>query len=122
MGKYVNKNLLAGEQVLYETTYHWTHFFSWVSLFTLGIYPYIQIKTDEFVVTTRRIIIKKGIFAFETMEMNLTRVETVQVHQGIFGRLFDYGNITIVGTGGTKEFFNRIKAPGLFRQHFMQMI
>jgi hypothetical protein len=56
MGKYVTKNLLPGEHVVYETTYHWTHFISWPSLFTMGVYPYVQIKTDEFVVTTRRII------------------------------------------------------------------
>lgn len=83
MGKYVNRNLLAGEQVVYETTYHWIHYFSWISIFTLGLYPYIQIKTDEFVVTSKRIIIKKGIIAYDTLEMNLSRVESVHVEQGI---------------------------------------
>jgi hypothetical protein len=91
MGKYVNKHLLPGEQVVHETTYHWTHFISWVSFFTLGLYPYIQIHTDEFVVTTRRIIIKKGFIAYYTLEMNLSRVETVNVEQGILGRILCYG-------------------------------
>jgi uncharacterized membrane protein YdbT with pleckstrin-like domain len=122
MGKYVNKHLLPGEQVVHETTYHWTHYFSWASLFTLGLYPYIQIKTDEFVVTTRRIIIKKGIIAYYTLEMNLSRVETVNVEQGILGRILCYGCITIIGTGGTRERFKEIKNPVQFRQSFMQNI
>lgn len=122
MGKYVNKHLLPGEQVVHETTYHWTHYLSWVSLFTLGLYPYIQTKTDEFVVTSKRIIIKKGLIAYYTLEMNLSRVETVNVEQGIVGRLLGYGCITIIGTGGTRERFTGIQNPIQFRQNFMQII
>jgi hypothetical protein len=29
--------------------------------------------------------------------------ETFLVQQGIFGRLFGYGTVTVVGTGGTRE-------------------
>lgn len=122
MGKYVNKHLLPGEQVIHETNYHWTHYLSWASLFTLGLYPYIQTKTDEFVVTSKRIIIKKGLFAYYTFEMNLRRVETVHVEQGILGRMLGYGCITIIGSGGTKERFIEIQNPIQFRQSFMQII
>ena len=122
MGKYVNKHLLPGEEVVHETTYHWTHYLSLVSLFTLGLYPYIQAKTDEFVVTSKRIIIKKGLIAYYTLEMNLSRVETVNVEQSLVGRLLGYGCITIIGTGGTRERFMGIQNPIKFRQSFMQII
>lgn len=122
MGKYVNNNLLNNETVIFETTYHWVHFVSWISLFTLGIWPYIQMKTDEFVITSRRIVIKKGVFAYETLEMNLNRVETVHVVQGIWGRILGYGSITIIGTGGTRETFDLIKQPLAFRRNFQEVI
>lgn len=122
MGKYVDKHLLAGEQVIFETFYHWTHFISWISLFTLGIYPYIQSNTDEFVVTSKRIIIKKGLIAYYTLEMNLSRIETVNIEQSILGRIFGFGTITIIGTGGTKERFSGIQKPHLFRKSFMELI
>lgn len=122
MGKYVNKHLLPGEQVVHETNYHWTHYLSWVSLFTLGLYPYVQTKTDEFVVTSKRIIIKKGLIAYYTLEMNLSRVETVNVEQSLAGRLLGYGCITIIGTGGTRERFMEIQNPIQFRQSFIQII
>ena len=122
MGSYVNNNLLREETIIYETNYHWTHYLSLVSLFTLGLWPYIQSKTDEFVVTNRRIIIKKGLFSYYTLEMNLSRVETVHVEQSIMGRIMDYGSITIVGSGGTRERFIRIANPILFRQSFMEVI
>jgi uncharacterized membrane protein YdbT with pleckstrin-like domain len=122
MGTYVNNNLFRNEQVIFETNYHWVHWFSWVSLFTLGIYPAIQNYTDEFVVTNRRIIIKKGLISYHTLEMNLGRIETVNVQQSILGRVFGYGRITIIGTGGTRESFRNISRPLQFRRSFMEAI
>ena len=122
MGKYVNNHLIVNEQVLFETNYHWIHFFSWVSLFTIGIYPTIQIFTDEFVLTNRRVIIKKGLIVYNTLEMNLSRIESIHVNQSILGRILGYGGITFIGTGGTKESFYKIKRPLLFRKNFMEAI
>ncbi len=121
MGRYVNDNLFINEQVIFETNYHWIHYFSWVSLLTLGIYPIIQSYTDEFVVTDRRIIIKKGLISYFTLEMNLERVETVNVRQSILGRILGYGSITIIGTGGTREPFHDINTPLEFRRSFMEI-
>lgn len=122
MGSYVNNNLFRDENVVFETNYHWVHYISWVSLFTFGIYPTLQSYTDEFVVTDRRIVIKKGILSIYTLEMNLERVETVNVHQNILGRVLGYGHITIIGTGGTRESFNDIRRPLEFRRSFMDLI
>ncbi|MCW3108627.1 MAG: hypothetical protein JWQ09_3133 [Segetibacter sp.] len=122
MGSYVNNNLFRNEQVIFETNYHWIHYFSWISLFTIGIYPAIQAYSDEFVVTDRRIIIKKGIVSYYTLEMNLSRVETVNVQQSILGRILGYGRITIIGTGGTRESFFDIQNPLDFRRSFMETI
>ena len=122
MGRYVNNNLFRDENVVFETNYHWVHYFSLISLFTLGIYPTLQGYTDEFVVTDRRIIIKKGIISIYTLEMNLERVETVNVHQSILGRILGYGHITIIGTGGTRELFNDIRRPLEFRRSFMNLL
>lgn len=122
MGSYVNNNLFRNENVVFETNYHWVHYISWVSLFTLGIYPTLQSYTDEFVVTDRRIIIKKGIMSIYTLEMNLERVETVNVNQSILARILGYGHVTIVGTGGTRETFNDIRRPLEFRRSFMDLI
>ena len=122
MGRYVNNNLFRNEQVIFETNYHWIHYFSWASLFTLGIYPTIQIYTDEFVVTDRRIIIKRGLISYFTLEMNLGRVETVNIRQSILGRIFSFGSITIIGTGGTRESFYDIRNPLEFRRSFLEAI
>ena len=120
MGNYVNQHLIKDEQVEFETTYHWIIFISLASLLTLGIYPFIRRKTDEFAITNRRIIIKTGLVGRKTLEMNLSKIESVNVDQGILGRILGYGTIRINGTGGTKETFPQILNPLEFRKKFQE--
>jgi uncharacterized membrane protein YdbT with pleckstrin-like domain len=65
----------------------------------------------EIVVTDKRIIYKTGWISRTTMEMNITKVETVEVNQGIAGRILGYGTIGIIGTGASWEPIRRIASP-----------
>lgn len=121
MGKYVNDNLLTNEQVVFETHYHWVHFISWRSLFTLGVSPLLDYYYSEFVVTNKRIIIKKGFLSRNIIEMILRKIETVNVNQSILGVLLGYGQIRIIGTGGTNEIIYCIAKPMEFRKMFMEL-
>lgn len=67
--------------------------------------------TTEIVVTDRRIIHKVGWIARRTEEMNITKVETVDVSQGIGGRIFNYGTVAIRGIGGGWEPLRRVGSP-----------
>ena len=48
--------------------------------------------------------------------MNLSKIENIEVNQSIIGRIFGYGIITIVGTGGTHEPFKNVSQPLDFRK------
>jgi uncharacterized membrane protein YdbT with pleckstrin-like domain len=67
--------------------------------------------TTEIVVTDRRVIFKDGFIRRRTMEMNMNKVETVDVVQSIGGRLFNYGTIVIRGTGSSYEPLTMIGNP-----------
>jgi uncharacterized membrane protein YdbT with pleckstrin-like domain len=58
-----------------------------------------KIFTTEIAVTTARVVQKRGFITRYTNEMNMDKVESVIVDQSILGRLFDYGTISIRGTG-----------------------
>lgn len=120
MAKYAENNLLRGEVITHETTYHWMNFFRKDALLSLFILPTIQYFTDEYVITNKRVIIKKGWLRIRTVEMGLNKIETVNVRQSLLGRIIGYGSITIVGSGGTKETSHYIKNPIEFRKAFME--
>ena len=67
--------------------------------------------TTEIAVTDRRVILKRGLIRRHTVEMNMQKVESVDVDQTLTGRLFNYGNVTIRGTGSTFEKLVRIDSP-----------
>jgi uncharacterized membrane protein YdbT with pleckstrin-like domain len=67
--------------------------------------------TTEIVVTDKRIIHKVGWIARRTEEINITKVETVDVTQGIVGRIFDSGTVLIKGIGGSWEPLRRVASP-----------
>lgn len=113
---YVLDNLLKNERILYEARLHWTIYFTWKSLFTLFISAWILRRSSEFAVTNRRVMIKVGLIQRRTLELNLSKVESIEVEQTFWGRLLGYGEIEVIGTGGTRERFDRIGSPLEFRK------
>jgi uncharacterized membrane protein YdbT with pleckstrin-like domain len=71
---------------------------------------FVRVST-EIVVTDKRIIHKVGWIARRTEEINITKVETVDVAQGIGGRIFDFGTVLIKGIGGSWEPLRRVASP-----------
>ncbi len=87
----------------------------------IGFYKLLQAwvrrLTTELVVTDRRVIYKRGLIRRFTAEMNMEKVESVSVDQSILGRLFNYGTITVRGTGGGMDALPDIDDPLTFRNH-----
>ncbi len=83
---------------------------------TLFLFAYIRRLSSEFAVTDKRVIIKVGLVSRRSIEILLTKVEAITVDQTLLGRIFGYGSITIIGTGGTHELFHLIGDPLEFRR------
>src|SRR5882672_8503389 len=143
MSSYVDSVVGQGEQVLYRARIslasYWM-FFVLAGLLALSgliqlaalhegpgllllaalfaVPPLISFWTTELAMTNRRFIAKVGLITRRSIEINLAKIESIGVQQGIVGRLFDYGDVVIVGTGGTKEPFRRISQPLEFGRKF----
>ncbi len=144
---YVENNLMNGENVVYRAKLHWIifafpvfwfllslvffinekgtagfgGFFLFIAILT-GIVAFINFKTSEFTVTNKRVIVKLGFIRRQSLEVLLNKVEGITVNQGIFGRILDYGTISVNGTGGTKNFSYKISAPLEFRKQVQEQI
>jgi uncharacterized membrane protein YdbT with pleckstrin-like domain len=75
--------------------------------------------TTEIVVTDKRIIHKVGWIARRTQEMNISKVETVDVDQGVAGRVLGFGTVLIRGVGGSWEPLAYIASPLQLRSAIM---
>jgi uncharacterized membrane protein YdbT with pleckstrin-like domain len=83
----------------------------------LWLRAFLRRASTELAVTDRRVIYKTGLVRRHTVEMNMDKVESVNVDQSLLGRLFGYGTVTVHGTGGGLEPLPSIASPIAFRNH-----
>ena len=144
---YIENNFMAGENIIYRAKLHWVVFLwpiIWLviailffsgggdtaavgGLFILigiltGISSFIKYSTSEFGITNKRVIVKVGFIRRNSLEVLLTKVEGIQVNQGILGRILGYASIVVSGTGGTKDPFHKIANPLEFRRKAQEQI
>lgn len=138
---YVDKILEPGEAVRYRTTISWTVYahgiyvglaalvaayaafkfaIGWLYLVCGALalialvalaFAHLRRASTEIAVTDRRIIFKRGLIRRHTVEMNMQKIESVDVDQTLLGRLFDYGDVTVRGVGSSFERLDFIDAP-----------
>lgn len=159
---YVDKHLIPGETVEYQTNLHWIVMlghaglaaffvaagvallmFSWSSrqsaeshssaliwlalaaflvaaiLFGVGL---IKRSATEMSLTNKRVIVKTGLASRRTIELLLSRIESIAVEEPAMGRMLGYGTVVIRGTGGTPEVFEKIAHPLEFREQVQAQI
>jgi uncharacterized membrane protein YdbT with pleckstrin-like domain len=82
----------------------------------------IRRASTEIVVTTRRVLIKTGILERRTVEILLSKIESVDVTETVSGRMMGFGKVVLRGTGGTPESFERIGNPLEFRRQIQSQV
>lgn len=82
----------------------------------LVVLAFLRIWSTEMVVTNRRVIFKAGIISRKTTEISLRKIESVGVQQSILGRILNYGDVVVTGTGHKANYFAEISAPMEFKQ------
>lgn len=86
----------------------------------IGLYRYAHMMiikaTTEIAITNRRLVYKRGLIARYVGEMNIDRIEGINVLQGFWGRIFNYGRIMVRGMGVGEVILPPIEAPILFRK------
>ena len=79
-------------------------------------------NATEMAVTNRRVLIKTGMTSRRTLDLMLSRVESIGVEESAAGRMLGYGSVIVRGTGGTPEPFLMIAHPQEFRRAVQEQI
>jgi uncharacterized membrane protein YdbT with pleckstrin-like domain len=166
---YVEKSLVPGETLLYQTRHHWMvllgplltsfvlvalavvlfaesvlakggkgiaagvsstgiHAMEFFAVFLLVVaigtlaFGVAKRNATEMAVTNKRVLIKTGMGSRRTLDLMLSRVESIGVEETFFGRMLGFGSVIVRGTGGTPESFLMIAHPQEFRRSVQQQI
>jgi uncharacterized membrane protein YdbT with pleckstrin-like domain len=129
---YLSKNLLPNETIRHQSRVSlWSlwHliFFGVVTLPLAGfglvffVAVWIIYASTELAITDKRIVAKYGFIMRDTVELPVKRVESVQVQQGILGRLFNFGTVIVAGAGNPQAKIKNVRDPLAFREVFNRM-
>lgn len=77
-------------------------------------------RFSDYGVTNKRAVMKVGWIARDAFETFLERIEGTRVDQSIIGRIFGYGTLIVIGTGGTKDAFPYVPNVLQFRRTLQQ--
>lgn len=72
--------------------------------------------SSEFGVTSKRVLGKTGFIRRTSLDIVLSKVEAIRLSQSILGRILNYGDIEVTGTGGTDETLRFLPDPLVFRK------
>jgi uncharacterized membrane protein YdbT with pleckstrin-like domain len=125
---YIETSLSEGEKVVKLFRLHWTArlwLVLWIVLILptfgiallLAIYEWLRLRTLEYGVTNKRVILKKGIIGRQTEEMKIGSIETVEIDQGVLGRMLGYGDVKVTGRGISDVVFKRMDDPMAVKRH-----
>jgi uncharacterized membrane protein YdbT with pleckstrin-like domain len=124
--RYIDESLAAGETIIQRGKWPGVFWFgAWAALLLLGIIVVgvfifvaaaIKMKTTDFAVTNRRVILKRGWLNRRTHELAVESVEGVSLDQSLIARLFGYGRVVVTGTGDAVIAFPPMAQPVAFRR------
>ncbi len=119
---YIEESLSSGEVIHKVFQLHWfakVPMYCWLVLglvtfgltWLLALYEYFRLRSIEQGVTNKRVILKTGIISRHTEELKLSSIETVEIEQSIWGRMFGYGTVKLTGRGISDVKFRNIDDP-----------
>jgi len=159
---YVEKHLIEGEKIIYQTRLHWIVLVAPALLglifgiagivllagsanssgdsrttaqamiiagiillliaVTLLVRGILKRNSTQMTVTNMRVVANVGIASRRSIEIFLSRVESIGVEESMMGRMLGYGRVIVRGTGGTPETFDKIANPLEFRTQVQRQI
>ena len=127
---YIDDSLIEGEVLVHRGRIAWWSVFWLLFLGVLTlvlvvglvflVMAWVRVRSTEIAITNKRIIAKFGFIKRHTVEINLDKVESLRVEQGLWGRFLNFGTIYVSGAGSAVAPFPDIADPLVFRRKFME--
>lgn len=82
----------------------------------IGLIHFFLIKiSNRLSVTDKAVEFSKGILSKDVTTLSLRKIETIELQQTFWGRMFRYGRLRFHGTGSSNDYSPFIKNPQAFK-------
>lgn len=138
---------MADNNILYQSRLHWIIFIGPTLLFAImaylsltvvefrlvtnilvlasivwGITVGVNYYCSLFSIETKQVILCTGFLMQQSINVPLSKIESIDIRQSLLGSLLKYGSLVITGTGGTRQAVDYLNNPLTCRRYIEQAI
>jgi uncharacterized membrane protein YdbT with pleckstrin-like domain len=141
---------MTENNVVHQARLHWIIFV--IPLMTIGVIPYAASQLARFdipviiyygllifgliwlgivaltyvfsylIIKKRQVILCTGILVRQTIDIPMSKIESIDIRQSVLGSVLRYGSLVITGTGGTRQVVDYLNNPLTCRRYIEQMM
>ncbi len=138
---------MESQEVIYQARLHWILFIwpiaflmfsAWLGttfpsfhevslLFMLvgmiwSVLMWLTYQFSSLTIKKKQVVLRTGILVRQTIDVPLSKIESIDIRQSIIGSIFKYGSLVITGTGGTRQSMGYVARPLTCRRHIEQLM
>lgn len=86
------------------------------------VMTWVSYHFSSLTIKKNQIILRTGLLVRKTIDIPMTKIESIDIRQSILGSIFRYGILIITGTGGTRHAIAYLDRPLTCRRYIEQLM
>lgn len=74
------------------------------------------------IIKNKQVILCTGIWVRQTIDIPMSKIESIDIRQSVLGSILQYGSLVITGTGGTRQVVAYLSKPLTCRRYIEQLM
>ncbi|MDI9819223.1 MULTISPECIES: PH domain-containing protein [unclassified Legionella] len=93
-------------------------------LFALAwtVMTWVTYHFSSLTIKKKQVILRTGMLVRQTIDIPLSKIESIDIRQSVIGSILRYGSLIITGTGGTRHMINFLDRPLTCRRYIEQLM
>ncbi len=83
---------------------------------------WVTYQLSSLTIKKNQVILCTGIFVRQTLDIPLSKIESIDIRQSLLGSMLQYGSLVITGTGGSRQMVNYLSRPLTCRRYIEQLM
>ena len=138
---------MIDNNIVYLARLHWIIFFLPGCLFCLSVFldyvfpmlhevsilslffslawagmAWVTYQYSSLTIKKNQVILRTGFWVRQTMDIPMSKIESIDIRRSLLGSLLQYGTLVITGTGGSRQTIDFLNQPLTCRRYIEQLM
>lgn len=83
---------------------------------------WVTYQFSSLTIKKNQVILRSGFLVRQTIDVPISKIESIDIRQSVGGSLLNYGYLQITGTGGSRNSMNFVAKPLTCRRYIEQLM